>query len=164
MSPSRKSPADRADAFVDLIACHKASILVVSAGLASLFALAVLIAIGENDGDGLTTLVTGAGGYVAIVGLVLGLPALSYAMVTDRSVEQLREEINLSIELSVTKDDLGDMEARIEAVLTTIPLRLGRRTVGRSTLPLRRRSPAPPGFPTGICSRCATSWPTRRCG
>jgi hypothetical protein len=118
---ARKGPAQGADALVDAIAQHKARILAGSIGFASLLAVAALVAVGNHSGGQLTALVADAGGYVAIAGLVLGLPALSYAMVTDRAVEKLKDSLNdaLTNALSVTKGELVSIRDRIRNVLGT---------------------------------------------
>jgi len=104
--------AQWAEARVDWIARHKAGMLVFSALAALLLAVAALfIAFGEGEGGHLTSLVEKIGGYVAISGLVLGLPALGYAMVTDRAVEQLPDKIGAS------KADVKDLESEIEEIL-----------------------------------------------
>jgi hypothetical protein len=113
---SRKTPGRFADAVVEWIARHKAGMLASSIAAAlALGAIALFIAFGEDDGKQLTSLVTKVGGYVAIGGLVLGLPALGYAMVTDRAVEKLADA------LGVTKEELvsiGDqIGARIRKIL-----------------------------------------------
>lgn len=82
---------------MDSIAQHKATMLALAFTVALVLALtALLIALEEHEGGQLTHLVADIGGYVAIVGLVLGLPALCYAMVTDRAVEKLRDELGIS--------------------------------------------------------------------
>ncbi len=73
----------------------KYSILTLSVTLmASVVAAVVVMAVFENDGHLVHDLADEIGGYVAIVGLVLGLPALCYAMVTDDEVKRIGEEID----------------------------------------------------------------------
>ncbi|HEX7244078.1 MAG TPA: hypothetical protein VF245_00760 [Solirubrobacterales bacterium] len=93
----RRGPARWVDGLVDLIARHKAGMLAFAVAVAIVLSLtALFIAFGEHEGHELTHFVADIGGYVAIVGLVLGFPALCYAMVTDRAVENLRDELGIS--------------------------------------------------------------------
>jgi hypothetical protein len=81
--------ARRADDLVDVIARHKAGMLASSIAVTATLGVAAGIAVGAGEGDPLTSGVTATGGYIAILALVLGFPALCYAMVTDRSVDAL---------------------------------------------------------------------------
>jgi len=104
-------PARWADALVDWIARHKATILAVSVAFGAILAASGLfVAFGEGDGTQLTEVVVKVGGYLAIVGLVLGLPALAYAMVTDRAVERLSDALGLP------KEELKRIDALIDRV------------------------------------------------
>jgi hypothetical protein len=97
-----------AEALVDSVAQHKATMLASAFAVAITLALtALLIAVEEHEGGQLTHLAADIGGYVAIVGLVLGFPALCYAMVTDRAVEKLRDELGIS------KDELKSLSERV---------------------------------------------------
>jgi hypothetical protein len=101
-----------AEARVDWIADHKAGMLVFSLLAAvGLSAAALFIAFGEGEGEWLTSLAEEVGGYVAIGGLVLGLPALGYAMVTDRAVEQLPDRIG------TPKADIDSLEDQIDDII-----------------------------------------------
>lgn len=105
---SRSAPAKWADALVDSIAIHKSNMLAFSITAAVVLgASALFFVFGEHEGGQLTSLAADVGGYVAVVGLVLGLPALGYAMVTDRAVEKLRSE------LGATKEDLEEVDREI---------------------------------------------------
>jgi hypothetical protein len=110
-------PARLADGIVNQIAHHKAVMLVLSLALAVVLALVAAVDLSLGDGPSLTHSVVDIGGYVAIVGLVLGLPALGYAMVTDSGVERLRDAIG------VTDEGLGalkhEIKERIEQLLRT---------------------------------------------
>jgi len=101
-----------AEARVDWIADHKAGMLVSSLLTAvGLSVVALFIAFGEGEGGWLTELAEEVGGYVAIGGLVLGLPALGYAMVTDRAVEQLPDRIG------APKADIKDLKGEIDGII-----------------------------------------------
>ena len=109
MAIRRPTPAGWADSLVGRIDRHKASMLAFSISTAAVLALvAIFIAFVEGDGGHLTTLVEAIGGYVAIVALVLGLPALGYAMVTDRAVERLRDALG-----GLTDDELHAISKQI---------------------------------------------------
>jgi hypothetical protein len=89
------------------------------AAAAALVSIALYVAVGEGHGKQLTDTVIKIGGYVAIVGLVLGLPALGYAMVTDRAVEKLSDKIGVTgEELRSIGDRIGE---RIQALLAAQP-------------------------------------------
>lgn len=101
-----------AEARVDWIADHKAGMLVFSLLTAAcLAAVAMFIAFGEGEGKELTSVAEEVGGYVAIGGLVLGLPALGYAMVTDRAVERLPDLIG------APKTDIEDLEEEVDSII-----------------------------------------------
>jgi hypothetical protein len=94
-----------------------------SISAAALLALiAIFIAFVEGDGEHLTTLATEIGGYVAIVGLVLGLPALGYAMVTDRAVEKLRDALG-----GLTEDELKIISGQIDTQIRKMLREWGKR-------------------------------------
>jgi hypothetical protein len=108
----RRPPARWAEALVDSIAHHKAAMLAFAFAVAIALALAaLLIALEEHEGAQLTHLVADIGGYVAIVGLVLGFPALCYAMVTDRAVEKLRGELGIS------EDELKSLSEQVQETI-----------------------------------------------
>jgi hypothetical protein len=93
----RRASIKWVETLVDSIAQHKATMLASAFVLAlALTLLALFFALEEHEGGQLTHLVADIGGYVAVVGLVLGFPALCYAMVTDRAVEKLRDELGIS--------------------------------------------------------------------
>jgi hypothetical protein len=92
----RQPFARAANALVDVIARHKATMLGCSLAVLVLLSVTALIDTALGHGAGLTASVIKAGGYVAIVGLVFGLPALGYAMVTDRSAQRIWEAIGVS--------------------------------------------------------------------
>jgi hypothetical protein len=77
--------------------------------------IALFIAL-EGHGHGLTDVVFKLGGYEAIAGLVLGIPALGYAMVTDRFVEEL------TFGLGLTRGELRRVEADIDKIVRTAKL------------------------------------------
>jgi hypothetical protein len=87
-------------------------------GILALLAAGASIDISLGNGASLTDGVVQIGGYVAIIGLVLGLPALGYAMVTDRSAQQIWEAIGVSEEV-------------FEGIETGIDARLEAATAGR---------------------------------
>ncbi len=104
---SRNKLARWAESLVDLIDRHKAMMLGGSIALAIVLLLGAITDICLGEGGSLTKNLVDAGGYVAIVGLVLGFPALGYAMVTDRGVERLWEA------MSITEDALTTMRKNI---------------------------------------------------
>lgn len=78
----------------------------------ALAATAGFFALIEHDGPELTQSVADIGGYVAIAGLVLGVPALIYAVVTDSNVGHLTNEIGASKKsIDETKDAVADQLA-----------------------------------------------------
>jgi len=107
-----RMPARAAEWLVDRVADHKATMLALSLLATAALALAVVIVVAfEHEGTQLTGLATELGGYVAIAGIVLGLPALGYAMVTDRAIEKLRTEVG------VPAPDLKLLEEEIATIL-----------------------------------------------
>jgi hypothetical protein len=105
-----------ADTLVDGIARHKARMLAGAIMLAAALAFIALFIALEGHGHGLTDVVVKLGGYVAIAGLVLGIPALGYAMVTDRAVEEL------TFGLGLTRGELRRVEADIDKIVRTAKL------------------------------------------
>lgn len=81
--------ARRVDDLIDWIAERKGGMLAFSIVATATLGLGAGVAIGAGAGGPLTSGVTATGGYIAILALVLGFPALCYAMVTDRSVDAL---------------------------------------------------------------------------
>jgi hypothetical protein len=115
----RGEPTRLAEALVGRIANHKASMLAFSISLAAALGVAALvIAVLDHEGHQLTSFLTGAAGYLAVIGLVLGLPALGYAMVTDRAVDDLAIRLRLTM-LEVAEGE-QEIQARLSASLTTL--------------------------------------------
>jgi hypothetical protein len=104
MADTKRGWAARwADDLVDWIAERKGEMLTTSVGATAILALAAGIAIGAGAGDPLTSGVTATGGYIAILAVVLGFPALCYAMVTDRGVDALSAAKRESLRDSVAQ-------------------------------------------------------------
>jgi hypothetical protein len=78
-----------ADHAVELIAARKAEMLAGAVVLSLVLGVAALVDVGLGNGSQLTKSVVDAGGYLACVAVVVGLPALAYAMVADRSISAL---------------------------------------------------------------------------
>lgn len=108
---SRDLPAQWADDLVGLIARHKAIMLACSLGVLGLLAVGASVDFSLGKSSSLTDSVVQIGGYVAIVGLVLGLPALGYAMVTDRSAQQIWEA------LGVSKEEFMEIHTYLDAAV-----------------------------------------------
>lgn len=97
---------------MDAVARHKFGMLALAIAAAILlFAVSMVFVFGEHEGHQLTERAADIGGYVAIIGLVLGLPALGYAMVTDRAVEKIQ-------------DSLGTTDRRLKQIRQQIQQRL----------------------------------------
>jgi hypothetical protein len=98
-----------AEWLVARIAKYKYDMLAGSIGLAAFLVLVALffVSVGGHDGKELTTITTNLAGYLAVAGLVLGLPALGYAMVTDSAVARIE------IKLGITKEDRDAIEQKI---------------------------------------------------
>jgi hypothetical protein len=94
-------PARKATKLVDFIARHKASMLATSIGLTIILLIGVVFVLVAGEGDWLTTRVTELGGYVAILAVVLGAPALGYAMVTDHTVDAISAALRESVRRSM---------------------------------------------------------------
>jgi len=96
----------------------KYSILTLSVALMIGIAATVLfMEFFENDGHLIHEIADEVGGYVAIIGLVLGLPALCYAMVTDDEVKRIGEDIDRRTLKKVKKEigrQLADFENGLE--------------------------------------------------
>jgi hypothetical protein len=119
-----------ADSFVGGIDRHKAAMLAGAIfAVALLGVIAIFFALVESDVGGLTTAATEIGGYVAIVGVVLGLPALGYAMVTDRAVERLKDALG-----GLTEHELESISDQIKAEIHAVLHELGRRLPDRHNL------------------------------
>jgi len=108
MNP-RGAPRRAAESFVVLIAKGKYDLLAFAAMAAVALALTALVLFVGGKGERVASSVAEVEGYVAIVGLVLGLPALAYAMVTDSAVGR--------IESQLSRARRKEMEARLEARL-----------------------------------------------
>jgi hypothetical protein len=114
----RKFPHKAGERLVGVISRFKYSILTLSVVfMISIVAVTVIMAFFENDGPEVQRIAVDAGGYVAIVGLVLGLPALCYAMVTDDEVKRIREEMDRTTFKKVKKE-IGDELAVFEKELS----------------------------------------------
>lgn len=98
---------------------HKTGVLGVALVLTvALAVISLLMVFGEHEGERLTRLAADIGGYVAIVGLLIGVPALGYAMVTDHTVAQIRLDLGLSV---------GTLDEQIQATIDGFGWRLRRR-------------------------------------
>lgn len=112
LSKTKRFPHRVAEGLVGLIGRHKYNMLAISIGLAFVLAVAALFVVAvKHEEDWLTSLATGVGGYVAIAGLVLGLPALGYAMVTDSTVSRIEDR------LGIDEEKIEDLEAQIKKEL-----------------------------------------------
>lgn len=107
------------EALVKAWAEHKTAVLGVALVLTAIFAvISLLMVFGEHEGGHLTHLAADIGGFVAIVGLLIGVPALGYAMVTDHTVAQLRHDLGLSV---------GSLDEKIQATIDDFDWKLRRR-------------------------------------
>lgn len=128
LSKALVSPQRGAEIAVAWIERHKFTMLASSVGVALVLAsIAIFLACVEHLGEQLNSLVVDLGGYVAIAALVLGLPALCYAMVTDSAVGRIEDQLGMG------KEKIKDIE-----------------TVGGSTRMRRRQSRAPLGWAENI--------------
>jgi hypothetical protein len=75
------------------IASWKYHLLTGATLAAGALALALAIFLIAGEGEKLTSAVGEIEGFVAIAGLVLGLPALAYAMVTDSTVGRIKDQL-----------------------------------------------------------------------
>jgi hypothetical protein len=100
---TQRWPARKATKLVSFIAKHKASMLAASIGLAIALLVCVVFFLVAGEGEWLTTRVTELGGYVAILAVVLGAPALGYAMVTDHTVDAISAAIRESVRSSMNQ-------------------------------------------------------------
>lgn len=100
--------ARQATKVVNAIASRKTTLLAnaICVAIVLLISVGVLRAVG--DGEWLTGRVAEIGGYVAIIAVVLGLPALGYAMVTDHSVDILSAAM-----LDSLRDRIGELLAKV---------------------------------------------------
>ncbi len=105
---------------VERIDRYKYDMLALSAFTAIALSLtAIFLILFENDGGELTKSLADIGGYVAVAGLVLGLPALVYAMTTDSKVERIQDQIGASKE---SVDDTREAIAeRLAPFLSSLP-------------------------------------------
>lgn len=119
-SKLRRYSHHRAVALVAWIDSHKYDMLALSAVAAVVLALtAGFFAVFEHEGGQLTASIADIGGYVAIAGLMLGLPALVFAMVTDSAVERIEDKLGASKEkVKDTKQNLSD---KLEAFRRSLP-------------------------------------------
>lgn len=109
----RSLPRSAAEALVLWIARHKYDMLAGSIAAATALVLAALfIIVVEQDLERLNSFVGEVEGYVAIAALVLGLPALGYAMVTDSAIARIEDELGTS------KTGLEDIDRRISERLS----------------------------------------------
>jgi hypothetical protein len=107
-------------AMVERIDRYKYDMLALSAATAiGLSLTALFLILFESDGAELTKSLADIGGYVAIAGLVLGLPALVYAMTTDSKVERIQDQIGASKES--VDDTRQAIAARLARFLTSLP-------------------------------------------
>jgi hypothetical protein len=102
MSSSEPNAVARwTDHAIDCLAGRKAEMLAGAIALSVLLAAAALADIAVGNGEQLTKSVVDAGGYLACLAILLGLPALGYAMVADRSIAALsaseREKMHATI-------------------------------------------------------------------
>jgi hypothetical protein len=94
--------------------------LAISVLAAIVLALAAgFFAVIEHEGGQLTKSVADIGGYVAIAGLVLGLPALVYAMVTDSAVKRIEDKLGAS--KGKIKDVKAAIDKRLSAFKESLP-------------------------------------------
>jgi hypothetical protein len=138
-------PRQVGESLVNRIARWKFDLLAYAAVAGSVLALLALGFWIEGRGKDVSSVVGEVEGYVAIAGLVLGLPALAYAMVTDSAVGRIegqmgrdrRKEIETRIEsrLRGFEEDLPDHTVQVflpDLQRTRVPrLRSGRRRTGR---------------------------------
>jgi len=109
LSKGRKYPHAVAEGLVDWIGRQKYNMLAGAIALAAVLIVAVFIVVVlKGEEAWLTSLVTDLGGYIAIAGLVLGLPALGYAMVTDSAVGRIEDRLGMA------EDKIEDIEREIE--------------------------------------------------
>jgi hypothetical protein len=108
----RRFPSRWAEKLVDVIADYKAGMLASAIVIAFLlFAVSMFVIFAQHEGHELIGRAADIGGFVAIFGLVLGAPALGYAMVTDRAVEKI-------------EDALGTTDQRLKQIRRRIDKRL----------------------------------------
>jgi hypothetical protein len=89
---------------VDAIAARKAAMIADAICFAVLLLVGAGVVVAVGDGNWLTSRIAEIGGYVAIIAVVLGLPALGYAMVTDHNVDVLSAALLESI-----SEKIGDL-------------------------------------------------------
>ncbi len=107
------------EVLVKKLADHKTTVLGFALLATAVFAvISLLMVFGEHEGGQLTHLAADIGGFVAIVGLLIGFPALGYAMVTDRTVAQISILLGLPV---------GTLEEQIHAKIKGSDWKLWRR-------------------------------------
>lgn len=105
----RALPRRGGEALVARIAIRKYDLLAYAALTAGVLAVTALAFLIDGKGHDLTSIAGDVEGFVAIAGLVLGLPALAYAMVTDSTVERIEGQLG--------RDRSKEVETRIGARL-----------------------------------------------
>ncbi len=85
----RWRPVHAVDRLIGVIAVHKVEMLTGAIVVAGVLVAATVGTFLIGDGEWMTHQVLDLGGYVAILATVLGIPALCYAMVTDRAIDAL---------------------------------------------------------------------------
>jgi hypothetical protein len=90
----------------------KYSILTLSIALmAGILVVVLVMSVFKNEGHQVHRFAEEVGAYVAIVGVVLGLPALCYAMVTDDAVKRIGEELGRGTLEKVREEVAHELEA-----------------------------------------------------
>ena len=137
----RVSPHRRAEMTVAWIDRHKFGMLASSVGVAILLAsIALFVALVEHEREQLNSLVVDLGGYLAIAGVVLGLPALCYAMVTDSAVGRIEDQLGMG------KEKIEDIEEEIGNKINGFREQLGRAHFVQVFVPDRQRTRLIPVF------------------
>lgn len=96
MASARRLRSSRhrgAEHIVAWIERQKYNLLAYAAVLAVVLPSATMIIFLTGNGERLTEGLADFGGYLAVVGVVLGLPALAYAMVTDSTAGRIENEL-----------------------------------------------------------------------
>jgi hypothetical protein len=105
MMSLRAFPRRGGEALVASIARWKYHLLTYAALVAGALALTALFLFIAGEAERVRSAVGEVEGFVAIAGLVLGLPALAYAMVTDNTVGRIEDQM--------TRDRRKEIEARV---------------------------------------------------
>ena len=141
LSRVRVSPQRGAEIAVAWIERNKFTMLASSVGVALLLAsIAIFLACVEHRGEQLNSLVVDLGGYVAIAALVLGLPALCYAMVTDSAVGRIEDQLGMG------KEKIKDIEGEIRKKIGGFRQQLGKSHFVQVFVPDRQRTRLIPVF------------------